>query len=117
MKKVDNKEIIRRVGDYLIKVNTSDIKRHDLKRRGRYRITSGHLHGHGHRDILDIVEGRYIDALAYAVQLDEFVGEWSPWVSGHMLKDEDRGMVEAVRSNPLDKKTGDSILKILRENN
>ncbi|MBI2045481.1 hypothetical protein HYT23_05460 [Candidatus Pacearchaeota archaeon] len=112
MKKVDNKEIARRIKGYL---QRPEIITYALEREGRYKIISGTQGEFENVELLDVVEGRYIDALVYAVQQGRFCGDWCSW---DMPENFNHGKVYMVQDNPVrDKEKGNSILKILRENN
>ena len=104
--KITEDELESRIRLYLAR---TDVRKYDFEKVGRYKIISGGQGDYGTTEILDVIEGRYIDALVCAVQQDNFCGFWCSWDSGP-----NNGRVEFVRENPVDKGLGNSLLKKLK---
>ncbi len=77
---MDEKEIIERVDRYLERMRTDpNVEKYDLREEGTWRIIGPARADDGHREPLrDAVKGQFTDAVAYAIQREEFyAGDWS----------------------------------------
>ena len=74
------RELERRVEGYILRMKR-DLLIEDipLDERGNYEILSGSQGDYGSRRILGTVRGRFVDVIAYASQLTEFLGDWCSW--------------------------------------
>lgn len=77
MKSITDIELENRVKGYL---SRTGLPKYDLEREGRYAIMGGARDGLSSRQQISVVEGRFIDALVYAVQEVKFLGDWCSWV-------------------------------------
>lgn len=78
-RKITEQEKIRRVNGYLQRIKRKDVPKYDLEEQGSYQIYSGSKGDYGSREVLEVVEGRFIEAIAYASTLDGFLGDWCSW--------------------------------------
>ena len=110
IKRITNAELERRVRGYLAR---GDVYRYSLGEEGRYKITGGSKFGSGYTDrVLDIVQGRFIDALVWAVQLKGF---WSELSSLATPNDSEHGQIKIDRKYEVDRQQGNVLLKRLKE--
>jgi len=79
MTKPSREELQKRIQGYLKRMRTRDVPRIPLTEKGLYRIISGGYGDYGHTHTLGLVNGRFIDAIAHAVQQSGFTGEWCGW--------------------------------------
>ena len=52
---------------------------HERHNRRSIRLKGYDYYSRGSRDTLEIVKGRFIDVIAYASQLPDFLGDWCGW--------------------------------------
>jgi signal peptidase I len=96
--------IVKKVKTYLKRIGTdtdNKLKRHPLDKVGIYKLVGGDFGEKGDRYEMNpvYVQGRFIDAIAHAVQQDAFYGDWL----GTGIRDVDNphsGYVELLKTSP-----------------
>tara|TARA_Y100000310_G_scaffold338793_1_gene429485 strand:- start:296 stop:649 length:354 start_codon:yes stop_codon:yes gene_type:complete len=78
-KPISKQELEKRINGYIMRIRRKDVPKIPLKQKGLYRVVSGSQGNYSHRETLDVVQGRFIDAIAYAVQQPGFTGWWCGW--------------------------------------
>lgn len=87
-------EIVRRVKGYIHRMKTdSCVKKYDLNEIGTYKIFGGSRGDFIGREIIGIANGRFVDVIAYASNLEGFLGDWCSW---HMPENCNHGYLEKV---------------------
>ncbi len=71
-------ELVRKVQLYLKRIKKDkNFPSYSLEEEGTYRIVGGALGDYGSREPMkDVFEGRFIDAVLYAIKQDDFYAEW-----------------------------------------
>ena len=104
-----SKELEKRINGYLARAASHKLDVFHLTERGLYRIMGGTTSEYGDRRELAIVEGRFIDAIVYAVEHKEYVG-W--WCSRNQYDHSAHGFVKKVKIEKLPKsRDSDEFLK------
>lgn len=96
--RTNEQEIARRIKGYLQRTRRERTRQYPLNEVGIYRIVGGSQGDRGERKELAIVQGRYIDALEFAVQQPGFLGDWCSW---SMPENCNHGYVERVQVKEL----------------
>jgi hypothetical protein len=78
-KQISEREIVKRVCGYKKRMRSHDVPSYPFNQKGAYAIYSGSIGDYGTRKFLEVVNGRFIDAIAYASQLNGFCGDWCTW--------------------------------------
>lgn len=73
MKPISKQELENRIMGYVKRMNRREVQKISLEEKGLYRIIGGN------DDTLGFVKGRFIEAIAYAVQEAGFPGDWCSW--------------------------------------
>lgn len=71
-------ELIRKINLYLKRAKEDTlVENHPLNRKGYWRIMGGGRSNYGRREPMkNVVRGKFIDVVAYAVQQPEFYADW-----------------------------------------
>jgi len=108
-------ELVRKVSLYLERAeNDSLVENHPLEMEGYWRVMGGAMGDYGHRTPeKNIVQGKFIDAVAYAVQQPKFYAD--------LCSDDDprncnHGKVEKIKAHELkDKGLAKAVKKYSKE--
>ncbi|MFZ5955420.1 MAG: hypothetical protein ACOYT4_03265 [Nanoarchaeota archaeon] len=96
---MEEKELIEKVKSYLTRCKADSlVENHSIEEHGYWRILTG-TYGQMRKSMKEVLSGKFIDAVVYAVQQPEFYGDgWAGKDPGNI----NNGKIEKVNLHILD---------------